>query len=599
MGDNLSDAFSLRLKKTFPSRKRSELLFLAVFFSALFLAPAFALAANEQVVVNSKDWRDVYTGLLYAGLMGENSKFLIAENHALILDRFLDRNVPVLTVESSGQPMAFGYASLLESKGFSVQKVSSDNGASLAINLARRAGSKTFIVVGDARGYDAMSVAPYALQTRSFVLFVNKDNVDEIAGFLSEANPLKVVLYGPHLQKTIQALSKFNPDRIDTGSRFTNNIEIVRRTVALAPTTQIALTNGEFIEETLIKGGFPNLLVGKDLPPQPVVDFLRSSNFKIGTLIGNDLVSSATYLKENTPMKMIFIKFAQGWPEPGKTFNEVRDLDKFYLPKFDLNISIVLVQYNTGTKQLEVVYKNNVADQITFVKSSITLTSGGKTVGTVGDVVPFSIPGGEEATVVYDVDLTDAISSGNGINADFFVLYGEDSNSLEKVLRQSFSGLQLVEYVDNSVVRVGKVYYDYGAKKLVAELFNDITEPVYARVYVTVPINLEQQTFKTGSVLTLSPGGPNKAEFELRLSRDLAESLNGAKALVQANYGKRQELLVKSLKEERVVEVIWPQDWIWLLLAIALILAAAYWYYRKRKQRESPESSERHYRHKR
>ncbi|NYZ78441.1 hypothetical protein H0N96_03505 [Candidatus Micrarchaeota archaeon] len=586
----MSDYFSLRLKNLLP------LLALAVF--AFASTPVFTLAVNEQVVINSNDWRDVYSGVLYAGLLGENSKFLIAEGHALILDRFLDSRLPVLAIESTGQPMSFGYVSLLTSKGFNVQKVSSENGASLAINLARRAGSKTFIVVGDSRGYDAMSVAPYALQTRSFVLFVNKDNVDEIAGFLSEANPLKVVLYGPHLQKTIQALSKFNPDRIDTGSRFTNNIEIVRRTVAIAPTTQIALTNGEFIEETLIKGGFPNLLVGKDLPPQPVVDYLRSSNFKIGTLIGNDLVGSATYLKENTPMKTIFIKFAQGWPEPGKTFNEVRDLDKFYLPKFDLNISIVLVQYNTGTKQLEVVYKNNVADQITFVKSSITLTSGGKTVGTVGDSIPFSIPGGEEATIVYDVDLTGAISSGDSINADFFVLYGEDSNSLEKVLRQSFSGLQLVEYIDDSVVRVGKVYYDYGAKKLVAELFNDITEPVYARVYVTVPINLEQQTFKTGSVLTLSPGGPNKAEFELRLSRDVAESLNGAKALVQANYGKRQELLVKSLKEERVVEVIWPQDWLWLLLVIALILAAAYWYYRKRKQSESP-STERHYRHKR
>lgn len=582
----MSDYFSL--KKLFP------LLALAVF--ALALTPDFALAAGEQVVVNSKDWRDVYSGLLYAGLMGENSKFLIAEGHALILDRFLDSRLPVLAIESSSQPMAFGFASLLESKGFQVQKVSSENGASLAINLARRVGSKTFIVVGDSRGYDAMSVAPYALQTRSFVLFVNKDNVDGIAGFLDEVKPLKVVLYGPHLQKTIQSLAKFNPERIDTGSRFTNNIEIVKRTVALAPTTQITLTNGEFIEETLIKGGFPNLLVGKDLPPQPVVDYLRSSNFKIGTLIGNELVSSATYLKENTPMKTIFIKFAQGWPEPGKTFNEVRDLDKFYLPKFDLNISIILVQYNTGTKQLEVVYKNNVADQITFVKSSITLTAGGKTVGTVGDSIPFSIPGGEEATAVYDVDLTDAISSGSGINADFFVLYGEDSNSLEKVLRQSFSGLRLVDYFDDSAVRVGKVYYDYGAKKLVAELFNDITEPVYARVYVTVPINLEQQTFKTNSVLTLSPGGPNNAEFELRLSRDVAESLNGAKALVQATYGKRQELLVKRLNEERIVEVVWPQDWLWLLLIIALILAAAYWYYKKRKQSESDGLEKRHYR---
>ena len=552
----------------------------------LFFAFNFVSAAGEQVAINSKDWRDVYAGLLYAGLMGEESKFLIAETHSLIMDRFLDKRIPVFLIESASQPMAFGYGSLLESKGFKVQKVSSKDGASLAINLARRFGAKNFILINDARGYDAMSVAPYALQTRSFVLFVNKDNVNDVIAFLDEVQPLKVVLYGPHLQKTVNAVSKFNPDVINTGSRFTNNIEILKRLSILTETTQVSLTNGEFIEESLVKSGFPNVLIGKDLPPQVVVDFLRSSKFKIATLIGNDLVASAQYLKENTPLKTIFIKFAQGWPEPGQTYNEVRDLDKFYLPKFDLNISITLVQYNIATKQLEVTYKNNVADQITFVKSSITLSANGNVITTVGDAVPFSIPGGEEATIVYDTDLTNEISSGKSINADFFTIYGEDSNSLEKVLRQSFTGLKVVDYFDDSTIHVGKVVYDYGAKKLFVELFNDIKETVYARVYVTIPINFEQQSFKTNSTLSLSPGGPTNAEFELRLSRDVAESLKGAKALVQANYGKRKDLLIKTLKEEREVEVIWPQDWLWLLLLVALILAVAYWYYKKRKQRE-------------
>lgn len=411
--------------------------------------------------------------------------------------------------------MSFGYFDFLTLKGFKVQKVSSQNGASSAMNLARRAGVKNFILVTDARGYDAISIAPYALQTRSFVLFINSGNVNEVVAFLDEARPLKVVLYGPHSQKTVQAISKFNPDVINTGNRFTNNIEILKRLSLLSEGTQLTLTNGEFIEDSLITGGYPNLLIGKNLPPQVVVDFLRSSRYKIAVLVGNDLVASAQYIRDNTPLKDLFIKFAQGIPE--YAFNQVLDLDKFYLPKFDLNISIVLVQYNTATKQLEVTYRNNVADQLTFVKSSITLSAGGKTIGKTGDLIPFDIPGGEDRTVVYDVDLSAAVSAGASITADFFTLYGEDTNSLEKLLQQSFSGIKIVEYADDSVIHVGKVTYDFGARKLVVELFNDIKETVYTRAYVTLPINLEQQSFKTNSTISLPTRRADERRVRLAL----------------------------------------------------------------------------------
>lgn len=155
-----------------------------------------ASAAPDQVVINSADWQDVYLGAHYAGFNNIKSNFLISSEHAPVLLQTLDTNKEnILLVESDKSPYAFRYKNVLESAGFTVDEIIS-SGTPLNIELAKRANTSDFIIVDDSYGYNAISVAPYAALEKNFVLFANKDNIDELYSFLEANGVGRIIIYG-------------------------------------------------------------------------------------------------------------------------------------------------------------------------------------------------------------------------------------------------------------------------------------------------------------------------------------------------------------------------------------------------------------------
>ena len=352
------------------------------------IGPVYAQPAeDEQILINSADWIDVYSAMCYANLNGLNSKFVNSPAQGKIITSVLDRTKPVHLIQSSKDPIIAGHKDNLESEGFTVSSVTtSDSGKKLNLALADKINTTKFIIIDDSYGYNAISVAPYSIVSNSCVLFADSDNIDAVYQFLKGRTP-DIIIYGRVDRAVREKLSEFNPEIIDHGDRFEDNLAIVDKYVALNQPTQIVLTNGEFIEDEIISGREPVIFLGRDVVPAEVVEYVNAHDFKTGVVIGNDLTGAATKLKDQTGMS-IFIKFGQGRARGEGGFAVPEVLDMFYLPQYELSLDIVSGDYNVKTKTTEIVYQN-LGKTGVFAKATIGISAGNESVTTVGDEEPF------------------------------------------------------------------------------------------------------------------------------------------------------------------------------------------------------------------
>jgi hypothetical protein len=114
-----------------PVLKKIAILVLAIF--VLGVGPVYTQPAeDEQILINSADWFDVYSAMCYANLNGLNSKFVNSPAQGKIISSILDRTKPVHLIQSSKDPIIAGHKNNLECEGFTVSSVTtSDSGKKL------------------------------------------------------------------------------------------------------------------------------------------------------------------------------------------------------------------------------------------------------------------------------------------------------------------------------------------------------------------------------------------------------------------------------------------------------------------------------------
>src|SRR3989344_4016884 len=81
----------------------------------LLIAP---FVAADSIIINSDDWRDVYSGMLYGTLTGTPTNFLVSDRHATLILNSIPRSTPVEVFSSKKNPYIVGYESVLQSKGY-------------------------------------------------------------------------------------------------------------------------------------------------------------------------------------------------------------------------------------------------------------------------------------------------------------------------------------------------------------------------------------------------------------------------------------------------------------------------------------------------
>jgi hypothetical protein len=556
-------------------------LVLGIFMLGIGAVSAQPAEVEEQIVINSADWIDVYSAICYANLNEQDSKFVTSPAQGKVLSSVLDRTKTVHLFQSSKDPILAGYKSYLEGEGFTVSAVTtSDSGKKLNIELAEKVDTTKFTILDDSYGYNALSAASYSVASKSVVLFADSDNIDEVYNFLTGRGTPEIIIYG-HVDRVVrEKLSEFNPEIIDHGDRFEDNLAIVDKFVHLKPSTQVVLTNGEFIEEEIMSGREPVIFIGRDIVPEEVVEYVKGSDFKSGVVIGNELIGAATRLKDRTNIS-VFIKFGLGRATEGG-FALPEPLDMFYLPRYELNLDIVSGNYNIKTKTVEIIYQN-IGETGAFAKATVGIFAANESVATVGDEEPFFFTAKTKSGGVYKTDLTKWAAK--ELRAHVYLEYGESRKSLTEVVEKEVF-LGTVEFEDRSELSVTAVKYDTRLERLMLSLKNPASNVAcYAEAELELKIEGEPEFVRFA---------PAEIKDETVLSErikltpaDLAENPT---VFVHIRYGERTDLRIKSTDAEYLLVVVSGYSVgviaaVAVLAAVVTIIGLLLWRRGRRKKR--------------
>ncbi len=555
---------------------KKPLILVTILILALLTTPSYAA---EQVIINSADWRDVYSGMLYARLEGKQGHFLTSERHARIILPSIPRSSESMEVFSSrNNPFIVGYQALLENEGYqNVEELRTRNG-NLEI-LERLPNIDRFIIVDDSYGYNAISVAPLAVLGRYYVLFSNRNNVNQIVNTLEDRNVRELIIYGQTERSLRDALEGYNPTIINTGDRFENNIEIVERYQTLyrsihgQPRRQAILTNGEFIEISIMSGADPVLFIGFANVPDHVREYIDRSDLEVGTLIGNELIGTATFIRRQTGLS-VFVKFGQGARVPEGAIAQVEDLDRFPIPRYDLRLEIVAAMVNTATNNLEVTYRNLAPIATYFRPLSIRVSDSQQTtLVDIIDTTPTFIDRNDYKTMLYpliDGDGARIDLIGDEKTLNMTVIYGESPRSLEQELQASLR-LEEVSIIDGAEIEIIDVSYVQRTSTFLVRVKNIGSVDAYATAEIhELIIDGDTYIFGTDQVVRVRPG--RTATLSVETTMEEEDIPNNDQVRVKVLYGERENALIKIKEGVFPFKFAAPDIMLYVLIILIILL---------------------------
>lgn len=551
---------------------------------ALIISIHFILAADtfNYVISNSEDWKDTFSALHYANLKGVPSTFLVSTLSGTIALDSIGKTSNIKVITSKTNPYVFNYPDLIKSKGFAgVEEITTDN-ANIGL-MSDLTNINSFVIVGDSYGFNAVAAVPYAVLTKSWIFLANKQNIYAIDAILSQTSNKKILVYGFVDREVTDSLSKYSPEVINTGDKFKDNIEIVKKYSAIKPVKQVILTNGEFIEKEIMEGSEPILFTGKENVPSQISEYLKTSGISVGVLIGNDLVGAATNIRRSTGIS-VMVKFARGARAQTGGVAEVEGLDLFPLPTPFLNLSLYSIQYNKINSQLEVTYKSS-SNAPLYLKGTITLVSNeGRT--RVGDLNPIFIAPGDFKTISYSVD----VASSDNLTAEISSLFGETSSSLDRILsgKLNVGSVNILDKCKLSKEDIKGVKYNKQKKEFIIQIRNSIE----ADCWVDIELNNIYEGYITK---TLSPDGSTRIiskkteEIIIRESQTNSDLEKNLIVELSLYSGERENSLVYSLTDKFPlgIETFTVLTYIAVGIAIAIIiLLIIIWIIKGRKKKK-------------
>jgi archaellum component FlaF (FlaF/FlaG flagellin family) len=522
--------------------------------------------SSEQIIANSRDWRDVFSVMMYGQTVKMPTQFLTSTNHAELIFNSIPKNDSLVIFSSQSSPFVANYQAFARGQGYAVvDETSSD---SLNLDLAKKLTAvNRFIIIDDAYGYNAIAAASYAAVDNYYILFANARNIGDVDSFLSSKRPASIILFGQLDAQVKSTLAKYNPVIINKGDRFEDNMAMIDRYQQIRKSKQVVLTNGEFIEQSLLSGDDPVLFIGKTNVPDKVKAYISNSSFDVAILVGNELIGVATYIRRQIGIS-VFVKFARGSRAPSGPISEVEDLDRFPMPSYQLSLSVDSAVYNTGTSTLEVTYKNNVA-LATYFSSTITITPDNKT---LEDKEAVFIDGSAFKTVLYNTlrDGSPLTLQALQAQAEIATFYGEGPNALENSLITKLN-ISRITILDESNIELADAMYDISAGRFYITVKNVGPTDVYVRPEVVeVLVNGEKVTKAATDTTFLVKGA--SAQIPIRLALSKADILDNTQVKVRAYYGVRENALVKIITGDFAMKTVTANYVLYAIIGVVAVL---------------------------
>ncbi|MEM4335973.1 MAG: hypothetical protein QXY61_03135 [Candidatus Anstonellales archaeon] len=535
---------------------------------------------NSVVVINSFDGRDVVSGVYYAHVVGDTVRFVPQTGDVTTTVKKIGSGNSVFLIESKNNPVYSGLDVLLINNGNGVEAYKSEDPYKTNVELAKKSGAKNFILISPSYGYSAVSVLPYAKLKKAYLLFATKDNFNSLRDVLEDAESIMVYGYvDEEVEKELEGMGK-RYEKINTGDKYTDNIEIVKKYFSLNPSKkQAILTDGNFLEDTIIAGDDPIIFISMIVPDNTykfIKNEVEGGQLSVGLVIGEEYAQPAYNLKKRINNELgenklsVLVKMGQSVPALGE---QLLPLDIFVLPGPIVSLSIKEANYNDNTKAIELVYRND-GNALGYFKSSSFVYVGGKYLATVGDSEPVGIKPGEERGVRYSLEIPPEMEGDIVLNST--VIYGASSKTFDNGFSVVLNAGR-IRYEDLSSLMVEEAVYDPTEDELTAKVRNNGNTNAYFVFSAEYSENGAKTTIEDDNVYGLKVGEGKVLKISNLLIKDPKKS--GMK--VRIRYGERAAFLDKTAEKEVEIRGGIP---IWLILLALIILGIIAYFVLRRKK---------------
>ena len=502
-----------------------------------------ALLFPAIVIVNSLDYRDVLAGAVYASANSNTFVFATDASQAVFISHYytLSKDIPLIYLEGNRSVLA-NMAALLRESGMKNLTVVQDR--PIPDWVADQFPSQQAIVVGSQYGQDALSVAPYAALTRSPIFFVDEPSAaGPLMDKLASRGYMRVLLYGPiaHQLPAGSTGRLQNPWTIDTGSRYTNNIQIASEFLKLSPSSQVMFLSGHTFEKSMVDRRYPIVLVGSSDVPAELLDFLDSSGVRTGVVFSSDagIVDGVSRVRILRPNLSIFIKFGEGF----RVINQTQPLMTMALPSPQIAgmVDILNISYNIPQKVFELQVRNR-GDPISLTAEASNADVGSATSSQI------AIASGTTTTLSIPLDATTAISGQIIPNVSITVRYGEDTHLLDNIETIIYSDVPLSYYNDTTSVSLTGISYSDERKAFIVQMDGNGWVDGSVRFVINErPISLSFSAHVQGST---------SVEIKYLLTPDEEKFVNGLSADYFLRMGSRPDILLRESRGQAGVVLL-------------------------------------------
>lgn len=525
----------------------------------LVLTAFLASAASGNVVIDSKDWKDVYTGMYqtYENWDRGEPYFVTTSSASNILS---GNTLPAgnVTIVQSSNPYSGGLEARLRSQpeDYNVREVINVDSASFDLIPEDQ---EDFIIVPSDYPAAAVVAGPLARVTGSWVLFVNENNIDRVSQVVQDAG--NVMMIGSFSRSQNNQLTQYADERITSINAHNLSVQVAERFAQEKKFSEVMLSPAEELSTELFLEERP-VLITKSRPPlsDSILNYVKQEKSIQTVFLANPEYSVVGSTLNDEVEKdgrsiSVMVHFGQARGDQSSIYAP----SLFPLPSGNLDLIVESVTYDPGSNQLVLTYRNPTEVKIFELTESLNVVDEeGNSIASAFDRSTALIDAESSRTLTYDVNLTSNQLDRN-LSVQLTTTYGTNPQSREESLTNEGSfrppyvtdlGVRAIN--DSSNVTIENVVYSKNLDRFKVKLRNTGETPAYATVNIRdVSVRGESRSF-TDTSGKIAPGETETTYVAVNPPLDRIDIRENERVDVVLQYGKKTDLKLK--QESSTVE---------------------------------------------
>lgn len=399
------------------SYRKSACIILAIMIALI----SFSSAASAIYLADSKDWKDVFSVMLYATEQGQQGVFLSTESIASVI-KLLPADQHVDVFESSSSAMISNVEGQLSSAGYDVAtREKADN-----FNILLAPSGVPYYLVAEENFKMAATLASLASNKGGWVFIVNSDNVGDVVDKLGGATEVTAV--GNFRRDVLDEIRPFVTEWVNNNNVYKDSEELAKKFDNL---NTVILSDGSVLEAEFFTTKNAVLLTG----PNKILDdsyaFLTENGVKSVVLIGNKLSVVGEQIRSRSNKRIsVFVKFGYGNTAEG---GKVYALSMFPLPQPTLGLTVTKVVYDPSIREMMVFFRNIGSGGVYELTTLSVKNPDGTELGSASDAEVTFLGPGETLPITYSMTLpVDQLTANTSV--EFYTSFGLEPTELDSFL---------------------------------------------------------------------------------------------------------------------------------------------------------------------